>query len=186
MTTAQRLTLEQFLARPDTEPASEYMCGEVIQKPMPGLPHSFIQRFLLVVLDAFLQATKLGVTGAELRCTFGPTGAERALLPDIAVISAGRLPPGDVRLVEQFRAAPDLAIEILSPGQAMGRFMEKIWFYLNNGVRLVWIVDPADETVTVLSLDYSVILERGDVLDGGNVLPGFSVEVGRIFDAMQL
>lgn len=48
-------------------------------------------------------------------------------------------------------AAPDLAIEILSPDQNMARFLDKIQFYLLNGVRLVWVIDSAAQTVAVLS-----------------------------------
>jgi Uma2 family endonuclease len=187
MTTAERLTLEQFLTRPDTEPASEYMCGEVIQKPMPGLPHSLIQKFLLFVLEPFLLASRLGVTFAELRCVFGPGGGERAPVPDVSFIAMARLPVGDTRAVGHFSGAPDLAIEILSPGQHMGRFTEKIVFYLRFGVRLVWIIDTEAETVTTVTpAGQGHTLARGEVLDGGDVLPGFTLQVDQIFDAMTL
>ena len=54
--------------------------------------------------------------------------------------------------------------------------------YLQAGVKLVWLVDPAQDTVTVFRSDASVIvLREGDILDGGDVLPGFSVAVADIF-----
>ena len=187
MTTTARLTLEQFLALPDTEPASEYACGEVIQKPMPGLTHYVIQHFFDLVLGLFLRQTRLGRVGPELRCIFGPPGRERVFVPDIAFLGWQRLPRGDTRNTLQFRVAPDLAIEILSPNQPMGRFTEKIQFYLLYGVRLVWVVDPAAETVTVLvSGEEPRTLSAGDTLDGGDVLPEFSIAVADIFAEMDL
>ena len=187
MTATTKLTLEQFLALPDTEPASEYVCGEVLQKPMPGLAHSLLQGFLLVVLRQFLSQTGLGQAGPELRCIFGPPGQERAFVPDIAFVSRQRLPRGDARDTVQFRAAPDLAIEILSPGQPVGRFTEKVQFYLRHGVQLVWVVDPAAETVTELAPDADPqTLTLSDMLTGGDVLPGLGVAVADVFAQLHL
>ena len=80
------------------------------------------------------------------------------------------------------RAPPDLAIEVLSPSQSMAHFTDKIHFYLLNGVRLVWVIDPIAAEVVVLTPDReAVTLTAGDTLDGGEVLPGFSVKVADIF-----
>lgn len=177
MTTTTRLTLDEFLALPPTEPESEYADGEVIQKPMPDDSHSFIQVFLGYLLLTFLSKTKLGRVGSEWRCIFGPRGGERAFVPDLVYVSTERLGPD--RFV---RTAPDLAIEILSPDQPMARFTEKIQFYLRHGVRLVWVIDPIEKTIAVLSPDHDPkLLSAGDTLDGGAVLPGFAVAVDEIF-----
>jgi Uma2 family endonuclease len=180
--TKKKLTLDEFLALPEIKPAREYACGEVLRKPMPTYAHSLIQGFLVEILRQFLRRTGLGVAGPELRCTFGPPGEERSYVPDIAVIGRGRMPQGDARAVEQFRTPPDLAIEILSPRQAMGRFTDKVQFYLRHGVRLAWVIDPRAETVTVLAPGEDPrTLSGGDILDGGEVLPGFTVPVADIF-----
>jgi Uma2 family endonuclease len=77
---------------------------------------------------------------------------------------------------------PDLAIEILSPGQNARLFAEKIQFYLRHGIRLVWVVDPIDRVITVYrpEADARQLLPE-DVLDGEDVLPRFAVAVADIF-----
>ena len=182
MTATSNLTLEQFLAMPDTEPAGEYVCGEVIQKPMPDRPHAAIQGYLLVVLFQFLTRTKLGRVFPEFRCIFGPPGRQRAFVPDLVYIAHERLTPD-----RYHRAAPDLAVEVLSPDQNMARFVEKTHFYLLNGLRLVWVIDPPTQTVVVLAPGQEPrTVTLGDTLDGGDVLPGFSVPVDDIFAQAQL
>ena len=187
MATIARLTLEQFLALPDTEPASEYVCGEVVQKPMPDQAHAIIQGFLYLVLSQFLAQTKLGQVRLEWRCIFGPPGHERAWVPDVVYASYERQPRGDARRNRFLRTAPDLAIEVLSPDQPAGLFADKVQFYLLYGVRLVWVVDPARETVLVFAPGQETrTLAAGSTLDGGEVLPGFHVGVDSIFAQLQV
>ncbi len=182
MTTTTTLTLDDFLEFPETKPAREYVCGEVIRKPMPSYAHFLIQGFLVTLLQQFLERAHLGVAGPELRCTFGSVGRRRSLVPDVAFIAWDRLPPGDARKVAHFDAPPNLAIEVLSPRQSVGRMVDKAHFYLRHGVQMVWIVDPAKETITVLAVDTDpVTLTSGATLDGGEVLPGFCVELSAIF-----
>ena len=76
-TTRGALTLDQFLAMPDMEPSSEFICGEAVQKPMPDRPHSAIQAYLIAILFQFLSLTGLGRVYPELHCIFGPSGRER-------------------------------------------------------------------------------------------------------------
>ena len=100
----------------------------------------------------------------------------RTYVPDYVFIRAERTEGwGDN---EPFRGAPDLAIEILSPDDRMSRVMRKVRFYLENGVRTVWLIDPTRRTVEVLTEPgISRILTEDDRLDGGDVLPGFFVPV---------
>lgn len=171
------LTLERLLQLDETEPASEFACGRVLQKPMPNWEHSTIQGFLAAMLFQFLDATHLGRILPEFRCIFGPPGSERTYVPDLSYVARERL-TGDRYL----QSAPDLAIEILSPDQHMAHFLDKIQFYLLYGVRLVWVIDPATSTVTVQAPNQEArVLGSGDLLTGGDVLPGFSVAMDDIF-----
>jgi Uma2 family endonuclease len=182
-TTTQRgLTLEQFLSRPETKPAAEYACEEAHRKPMPNAAHMKLQGYLTLLLLQFLAHTSLGVAGPEWRCIFGPRGKERSYVPDLAYASFDRYPRGDLRDEPYLRAAPDLAVEILSPGQNARRFASKLRFYLRHGVRMVWVIDARDESITVYAPDEDeLLLHPGDTLDGGDVLPGFTVPVADIF-----
>lgn len=186
MATTSAITLDQFLALPETEPASEYACGEVIQKPMPDQAHGALQLYLGALILHFLSATPIGRVRTEWRCIFGPPGHERTFVPDVVYASYDRVPRGDSRSYRFLRNAPDLAVEVLSPDQPAGRFSEKLLFYLRHGVRLVWVVDPASETVSVFTPhEDPYTFGVGDALDGGDVLPGFQVNVADLFAQMQ-
>ena len=82
-TPTKLLSLAEFRALPETEPASEYINGKIIQKPMPQGKHSIIQRELSFALTLAFRPTGIAQAFPELRCTFG----DRSLIPDIAVFS---------------------------------------------------------------------------------------------------
>ena len=182
MATTARVTLDEFLRMEDTKPALEYACEEVFQKPMPGRPHSAIQTYLAATFFLFLTHAGIGRVFTELRCIFGPPERHRAYVPDLVYVSKERL------TVDRFLpSAPDLAVEILAPDQDMGRFVDKIQFYLLNGVRLVWVIDPMAATIAVLAPGKeSRTLSAGDTLDGGEVVPGFTAAVDDIFAQLQV
>lgn len=181
MTTRTVITLAEFLQLPETKPASEFVCGEVIQKPVPTQKHAFIQTYLAVMLFQFLSQTKLGRAGTEWRCIFGPPGRGRAWVPDIMYVAREQLTTEPYH-----RAAPDLAIEIVSPGQSAARFADKIQFYLLYGVRLVWVIDPEALEVVVFAPGREArTIAAGDALDGEDVLPGFRVGLDELFAQLQ-
>jgi Uma2 family endonuclease len=99
--------------------------------------------------------------------------------PNAAFVRRDRL----AELTDQFVSlAPDLAVEVLSPSDRMADALSKVAMYLQAGVRLVWLVDPSEWTVTVFRPDAALTrLEAADTLDGGDVLPGFSLPVAEIF-----
>lgn len=182
MAVMTKMTLEQFLAMEETKPASEWACGEVLQKPMPDVSHAAIQFFFATVLGPYLKQTGIGRAFTELRCIFGPPGRERIFVPDLVYVARERLPEG-----RYLYAPPDLAIEILSPDHHTGRTLNKVHFFLLYGVRMVWVVDPSDATVTVQAPGVEPrTLGTGELLDGGDVLPGFNVPVDDIFAQTQL
>jgi len=182
VTTIQRLSLEEFLALPETEPASEYACGEVFQKAMPTNAHGALQFYIALLIFQFLAHARLGRMRTEWRCIFGPPGRERPYIPDVVYVSFERMPPVDATEQPYLRVAPDLAVEILSPDESARRFASKLRFYLLHGVRLVWVVDPLAQTITAYTPGQADerVLSVGDVLDGGDVLPGFSAHIAEI------
>lgn len=181
MSIASKMTLDEFLRLEDEKPALEYACGEAVQKPTPVWDHSTIQGYFLLMLGQFLMRTGLGRALPEFRCIFGSPGRERALVPDVSYVAKERYPEG-----RYLRNAPDLAIEILSPDQDTARFLDKVQFYLLNGVRMVWVIDPEASTIAVLAPgEEGRTLSAGDALDGGDVLPGFTLSVDEIFAQMQ-
>lgn len=173
---ARTLTLDEFLRLPETKPAREYDDGEVSKKPMPDTWHGYIQRLLSFVLTLYLREHPIGDAGSEIRCVFGPTGGERSYVPGYCFVFG--VPPGFAPRRGPWRGPPDLAVEILSPDDRMTRVNRKLEFYLHNGVRLVWLIDPDNRTITVMTvLTSATVLRDGDTLTGGDVLPGFAVAV---------
>jgi Uma2 family endonuclease len=184
VTKTAKLTLEAFLRMPETKPAREYEDGEVTKKTMPSTWHSIVQQLLAVVFGFYLRERPIGQAGPELRCIFGPPGRVRGYVPDYVVIVGA--PPGFGPINGPWRGAPDLAVEILSPDDRMTRVNRKVRFYLENGVRLVWLIDPDNRIVTVMTTaDKSITLSEEDELDGGDVLPGFRVPVRDILPPVQ-
>lgn len=80
-TPPQPLTLEAFLQLPETKPASEYIDGKIVQKPIPQGKHSVIQGDLTAAINASLKSQKIARAFPELRCTFG----DRSTVPDVSV-----------------------------------------------------------------------------------------------------
>ena len=82
---------------------------------------------------------------------------------------------------------PDLAVEVLSPNDLIYDVDEKIREYLDAGVKLIWIINPEQQTVTVYRADGSAArLTETDTLDGQQVVPGFSCLVGEFFQSVEL
>jgi Uma2 family endonuclease len=102
-------------------------------------------------------------------------------VPDVAFVRAERAPQSAAR--KSFpRLAPDLVVEILSPSDRASNIVAKVEMYKEAGVPLIWLVDPEQTTITVIANDRpTAVLRPGETLDGGDIVPGFSVPVAEIF-----
>lgn len=143
-TPSKSITLDEFLERPETEPASEYIEGQIIQKPMPQGEHSTIQGELIIAVNAATKPQKVARAFPELRCTF----AGRSIVPDVSVFVWGRIPRNEKGGVANvFQIAPDWVIEILSPKQSQTKVTAKILHCLKNDTQMGWLIDPDEQTV---------------------------------------
>lgn len=88
------LTLEQFLALPETEPASEFVCGEVIPKPIPTTADMRLQAYFTVVLFQFLARAGLGMAGPEWRCIFRSSRPRTGVRAGCRLCVVGSISPG--------------------------------------------------------------------------------------------
>ena len=103
------------------------------------------------------------------------------LVPDVAFVTRERAPKGEARKTFP-RLAPDLAVEVLSPSDRMADALARVAMYLQAGTSLVWLVNPATRTVVVFRSDMDpVTLGENDSIDGGDILPDFTVPVAEIF-----
>lgn len=147
---SQQYSLAEFLALSETKPASEYINGNIQQKPMPQGKHSLLQGRLVTEINRVGQPEKLAYAFPELRCTFG----DRSLVPDIAVFDWANIPINENGEIQnRFAIAPDWVIEILSPEQNPPRVIEKILFSLQQGAQIGWLIAPDDYSVTIFYPD---------------------------------
>ncbi|MBW4694351.1 MAG: Uma2 family endonuclease [Lyngbya sp. HA4199-MV5] len=152
------LTLEEFLDRPETKPATEFIHGESIQKPMPQGEHSRLQGKLCEVINQVAEPTQIAYALPELRCTFG--GA--SIVPDVAVFRWARIPiQPSGRIVNRFTIHPDWAIEVLSPHQNQTKVLANLLHCVQHGTELGWLLDPESETSLVVFPGQRVELFHG-------------------------
>lgn len=145
-TSSKSLTLEEFLKLPETKPASEYINGQIIQKPMPQGEHSTIRGELVTAINTVVKPQRIVRAFLGLRCTFGG----RSTVPDISVFTWGRIPRDENgEIANVFLAEPDWTIEILSPDQSATKVTKNILHYLNYKTQMGWLIDPDEQTVLV-------------------------------------
>lgn len=154
--------------------------GELVPMTPVGIRHAAVVSKLDGVLGSYVRARELGITGPEggfyLR-----RNPDTLRAPDVAFISKDRIAKEGIP--EKFADfPPDLAVEVLSPEDTATEVQRKVEEYLTGGVSLVWIVDPANQRVTVYrSLQDVKVLTPDQELDGGQIIPGFRIKVAEIF-----
>ncbi|MEP0872512.1 Uma2 family endonuclease [Trichocoleus desertorum AS-A10] len=145
-TLSKSINLEEFLKLPETKPASEYIDGKIIQKPMPQGKHSTIQTEFSTTVNAVLKSRRIARAFSELRLTFG----DRSTVPDVSVFTWARIPRAENgEIANTFAIAPDWTIEILSPDQSQTKVTKNILHCLNHGTQMGWLIDPDEQTVFV-------------------------------------
>jgi Uma2 family endonuclease len=169
VTPVKNITLESFLAIPETKPASEYIDGKIVQKPMPQGKHSLLRMSLLTFINSKLMETKIAIAFPELRCTFG----DRSIVPDVVVLKNENIPKDDDGEVANIvSTAPDWTIEILSPDQSTTKVIRNILHCLDNSTEVGWLIDPAEKTILVYQPDRQV--QVVDILDRELIVPEFA------------
>ena len=179
------VTPEELLSLPDSK-AFELVGGNLVERHM-GLESSRIAARIIFLILLFLEDRKLGeVFGSDASYQCFPHAPKDVRKPDVSFIRGERFPGG--RLPEgHCRIAPDLAVEVISPGDIAYEIDEKVSDYLKAGVRLIWVVYPFLQRVTVFrgtpsSLGAGSELFAGDQITGEDVLPGFSCAVAQFFE----
>ncbi len=182
MATTQLVTAEQFVAMPDVPGAQlELVRGEIVQVPTPAYTHMLFVMAFIRLLDPFVRSQRLGKVFTDGLGYVVARDPDTVYVPDVSFIAQEHIPAEGFGVIVPF--APDLAMEIASPSNTRKEMREKAHDYLMGGARLVWVVSPADRTITVHASegDTPRALGLNDELDGGEVLPGFRVRVGDLF-----
>ena len=162
----------------------ELINGELIEMSPANLLHAWLASRIDRALGNFAENRRLGFSFVE--GGFSPAGDRHTLLaPDVAFVSKSRMPDPIPQTFAGFM--PNLAVEIASPSNAIAELREKAALYLRNGAELVWILFPEQKSAEVCRLDEENQLKIEPVgadgkLDGGDVLPGFALELRQLFN----
>ncbi len=176
-TSTKYVTDEQLLQVPRDGQKYERVDGELRVSPA-GARHEAVIVELIGRLWSFVTERRLGhVFGSSIGFRWpgrNPDRPDNIRSPDVSFVAKGRFADG--RPPVGFIAfAPDLAVEVLSPSDRRGDVLEKVGEYLDAGTRLVWVIDSEKRTaVAYRSLTGIRVIGAADVLDGEDVVPGFS------------
>lgn len=146
-----------------------------------GPTHGDLTNRLAFLISGHVYGRRLGkVYAAETGFRLDDAGKPTVRAPDIAFIAASRVASiGDATFIP---IPPDLAVETLSPDDRANDVDAKVQWWLDHGTRLVWVVDPANRTLTAHEpTGRSRRLREHETLDAGDVLPGFTLELTKLF-----
>jgi Uma2 family endonuclease len=174
------ITAEAFIAfvlRPENEGRRfELIDGEIVEK-MPTQLHALIATLFIFKLSLYFQNNPIGWVFTELRIKL-PQDNLNDTIPDVSVVlKEGR----QVDPNKPLAFMPDLAIEIKSPDDSLIKMRKKANYYLENGSKLVWLVDTQRQKVEVYTVDDTEILGINDMLEGGDLLPDFKLPVSELW-----
>ena len=157
----------------------ELVRGLLVVRELPGMRHARVAMDLALALGAHVRAAALGRVYAEAGFKLA-SNPDTVRGPDIAFISRGRIPDPEPTGFAGF--APDLVVEVISPGDRAGEVLAKVADWISAGTRVVWVLDPARRVARVYRADGTEqILTADESLDGGDVVPGFSCPLREIF-----
>ena len=176
-----RLSVEEYMALPEEEGYRlELSRGQLVREPGPGPRHGRVAFRVVDLLRRDGEEKGLGLIFFDTAFTLR-SDPPTVRIPDVAFVASARIPEEGV--TDRFwELTPDLVVEVVSPSNRASDMQQKALDYLDTGARLVWIVDPAERTVTVYRSRSEIrILVEGEVLAGGEVLPDLQVPVETLF-----
>ncbi len=157
----------------------ELVDGILVEKPL-GSYESLLAGKIIHALCSYLESNDLGLV-------LGEAGMLKVLprqvrVPDVSFIGWDRLPGRQLPQERIYALVPDLAVEVLSPGNTEAEMQRKLHEYFSAGVRLVWYIAPETRTARAYTAeDQWQDHGLGDSLSGGDVLPGFLLSLDKLF-----
>jgi Uma2 family endonuclease len=174
-------TAEQTAVIPESEDFYEIIDGQRVELPPMGAHEVLLANQLVVPLANFARAHNLGRAVMEMLFDLGPI-VNRNRRPDVAFVSFERWPEDQTILAgNAWDVVPDLAVEIVSPNDRADELLAKVLEYFRAGVWLVWVIYPSHGMALIHESPTTIrVLQRGDALDGGAVLPGFHLPLATL------
>jgi Uma2 family endonuclease len=185
MATVTELEAEIEVEAPTIEPDEHYevVDGRIVEKPPLGAQEGGIASLFVEAMGPFARSNRLGRVVAEVLFVL-EEGLRLRQRPDVAYVSGERWPVNRrIPRETAWNVIPDLAVEITSPTDPIDDLMNKIQEYFNAGVRRVWVVYSKQSKVYDYESPTKVrILQLGDELVGGTLLPGFQIPLTQLFE----
>ena len=173
------MTADELLRTPVPNKRTELVRGVLVVREPAGYRHGDVTARLMKRLMDVVEARELGSVLAAETGFHISTDPDTVRAADISFVRRERLPDPDMQGYPAL--APDLVVEVASPGDRPGETLAKVSDWLNAGARLVWVVDPARRQARVYRSDGSeAVLGEGESLDGEDVVAGFSCRLGEI------
>ena len=176
----KHLTAEDFLVSPSPNDGArqELIRGEIATMPPPGGLHGVCCTNVVLAIGGYVKQHRLGTVACNDAGFVTERGPDSVRGPDISFWTAERLKEVPVGY---FEVAPDLAVEVLSPGNTRKQILAKLTEYFEKGVRLVWVLSPEDRTLTIYRTPAEArLLHETASASGEDVLPGFACRVGEL------
>jgi Uma2 family endonuclease len=175
------LTADELFALPDDGFRHELIRGELQSMTPAGSEHGVITMRLAGRIFSHVESRQLGeVFTAETGFKLS-SNPDTVRAPDLAFVRRERIPEGGIPR-GFWPGAPDLAAEVVSPGDTYEEVEEKVADWLRAGAELVWIINPRRRTVTIHGRNEAIrILTETDQLTGGAVIPGFTCAIAELF-----
>jgi Uma2 family endonuclease len=173
------MTADDLLRTHVPDKRTELVRGVLVVREPAGSRHGLVTMNLGAELAVYAKRTGAGAVYAAETGFKLSTNPDTVRAPDIAFVTRDRLPPPATTGYPAL--APDLAVEVLSPGDRPGEVVAKVADWLSAGTRLVWVVDPERRLARVYRHDSSETFVTAEAaLDGEDVLPGFSCPLASI------
>ena len=181
--TSELITPEQFLHMPENRGA-ELVDGRIVEKSM-GSRSAWIGTNLIFFLGSFVREHSLGlVFGPENGLQLWPDRLRHVRKPDVSFFRAGRLAPGQIP-DGWLATVPDLVVEVVSPNDEVEEFERKLLEYLEAGIPLIWVILPGTRSAQVITATSRGSIRFDGSLDGGDILPGFSLKLTDLFAGLE-
>ncbi len=181
-TTARLMTAEELLDMPDDGHIYELVRGELVKLMGTGLEHAYIADNCYGSIRDYVIGANLGRVFSSQLSYILARDPDTVRIPDLGFIRQERLDAVGV-IRGYFPGAPDLAIEVISPSNSYSDVAEKVFDYLEAGTLMVIVLEPRTHTVSVHRSPTDIVaLTEADMLDGGDVVPGWSMPVAEIFE----
>ena len=171
------MTAEELMNIDDDSHRHELIKGELLTMPPPKSVHGRVTANLTILLGLHAKANQLGNVYTESGYKL-ESDPDTVLGPDVSFLSKERLNQAEDGYYD---GPPDLAVEVLSPGDRKGYVERKLALWLETGTRSIWLVNPRRRTVEVVSSmsDRRTLYETDELVD--DTVPGFRVKVSEIF-----